>query len=50
MKLPQRPHPPTALPDLEITDFAQGYLFSQPIPADDVPSLVEATLAGMLAG
>ena len=30
--------------------FAQGYLFSQPIPPDDVPELVEAALAGMVAG
>ena len=30
--------------------FAQGYLFSQPIHADDVPDLVEAALAGLLEG
>jgi diguanylate cyclase (GGDEF)-like protein/PAS domain S-box-containing protein len=30
--------------------FAQGYLFSQPIPPDDVPELVEAALAGLLTG
>jgi EAL domain-containing protein (putative c-di-GMP-specific phosphodiesterase class I) len=30
--------------------FAQGYLFSEPIPGDDVPELVEAALAGMLSG
>ncbi|HWF49817.1 MAG TPA: EAL domain-containing protein [Solirubrobacteraceae bacterium] len=28
--------------------FAQGYLFSEPIPSDDVPELVEAALAGLL--
>ncbi|HEY5318083.1 MAG TPA: EAL domain-containing protein, partial [Solirubrobacteraceae bacterium] len=30
--------------------FAQGYLFSEPIPPDDVPELVDAALAGILAG
>jgi len=29
-------------------EFAQGYLFSQPIPAGDVPHLVDAALAGLL--
>ena len=29
--------------------YAQGYLFSQPIPPADVPELVEAALAGLLA-
>jgi diguanylate cyclase (GGDEF)-like protein/PAS domain S-box-containing protein len=30
--------------------FAQGYLFSEPIPPADVPDLVDAALAGMVAG
>ncbi|HWF36071.1 MAG TPA: EAL domain-containing protein [Solirubrobacteraceae bacterium] len=30
--------------------FAQGYLFSEPIPGDGVPELVEAALAGLLEG
>jgi diguanylate cyclase (GGDEF)-like protein/PAS domain S-box-containing protein len=30
--------------------FAQGYLFSEPIPPDDIPELVDAALAGLLVG